>query len=81
VESKIERLLSDKVSLSRKIRRAIQDFSLRAALETTVLEGVQDSGGGLSLFLDEKNIEYHNVFIGFNREQARDSLVKIQTAR
>ena len=64
VESKIERLLADKESLSKKIRKATQDFNLRNALESTLLEGYMDLHENLSNFLDEKSLEYQNAFIG-----------------
>ena len=65
VESKIERLLANKELLAKKIRKAIQEFSLRSALESTLLEGYLDAHENLSNFLDDKSLEYQNAFMGF----------------
>jgi len=65
VEGKMQRLLADKELLAKKIRSATYDFSLRGALESTVLEGHLAGHEDLSIFLDDKSLEYQNAFIGF----------------
>ena len=65
VESKIEHLLANKELLVKKIRKATQEFSLRSAFESTLLEGQLDTRENLSSFLDEKSLEYQNAFMGF----------------
>lgn len=65
VEGKIEHLLADKELLAKKISKVTQDFNLRSVLENTVLEGHLDLNVNLSNFLDEKSLEYQNVFIDF----------------
>jgi HEAT repeat protein len=76
VESKIGGLLADKDLLARKIRKAIQEFSIRSALEATVLEGYMEGRGALSRFLDDKNLEYQNAFAGFAANKLEIAWVK-----